>query len=90
MKCSARLTNSFCGEWEVYVVTGGMTLDWPEHPFERTTPIPTLQERADALAKLGYRVADDATWEWQELPSGVMDRVELLASVDVQPIGGAA
>ncbi|MFF9181780.1 DUF6303 family protein [Streptomyces misionensis] len=90
MKCSARLTNSFCGEWEVYVVTGGMSLDWPEHPFERTGPVPTLQERVEALALLGYRVADNAEWEWQELPSGVMDRVELLASVDVEPMGGAA
>ncbi|MFZ4240722.1 DUF6303 family protein [Streptomyces murinus] len=90
MTHSARLTNSFIGEWEIYVVTSGVSLEWPDHPFERAMPIPTLQERADALAQLGYRVADNAVWEWQETPSGVMDRVELLASVDVEPIGGAA
>ncbi|WP_269854261.1 DUF6303 family protein [Streptomyces sp. RPT161] len=90
MKCSARLTNSFIGEWELYVVTDGTSLDWPEHSFERTAPVPTLQERTDALALLGYCAADDAVWEWQEIPSGVMDRVELLASLDVQPMGGAA
>ncbi|QKW28341.1 hypothetical protein HUT11_21180 [Streptomyces seoulensis] len=91
MKASARLTNSFAGEWELYVVTDGMSPDWPEHSFARTGPVPTLQERADALALLGYSLADDdATWEWQEIPTGVMDRVELLASVHVQPIGGAA
>jgi len=90
MRHSARLTNSFVGEWELYVVTDGTNLEWPERTFGRTAPVPTLQERADALALLGYRVAGDATWEWQEIPSGVMDRVELLASVDVQPLGGAA
>ncbi|MFE9683031.1 DUF6303 family protein [Streptomyces sp. NPDC006285] len=90
MTYSARLTNSFIGEWELYVVTDGTSLDWPEHSFERTAPAPTVQERADALALLGYCVEQDATWEWQEIPTGVMDRVELLASVDVSPMGGGA
>ncbi|MEU6481443.1 DUF6303 family protein [Streptomyces sp. NPDC047017] len=90
MTHSARLTNSFIGEWDLYVVTGGASWEWPEHSFERTCPVPTLQERADALALLGYALPDGAEWEWQELPSGVMDRVELLASVDVRPLGGAA
>ncbi|WP_391653050.1 DUF6303 family protein, partial [Streptomyces tamarix] len=54
MKPSARLTNSFAGEWELYVVTGGTSLNWPEHPFKRTGPVPTLDERAEALALLGY------------------------------------
>ncbi|MGW5332404.1 DUF6303 family protein [Streptomyces bauhiniae] len=90
MTHSARLTNSFAGEWELYVVTDGTSLDWPEHSFARTMPVPTLQERTDALALLGYSVAGGATWEWQEMPSGAMDRVELLAAVDVQPTGGVA
>ncbi|MFF4754143.1 DUF6303 family protein [Streptomyces sp. NPDC002514] len=84
------MTNSFIGEWELYVVTDGTTLEWPEHSFERTAPVPTVQERADALALLGYAVPDGAVWEWQEIPDGAMDRVELLASVDVRPMGGAA
>ncbi|MFF3487764.1 DUF6303 family protein [Streptomyces sp. NPDC002701] len=90
MTYSARLTNSFIGEWDLYVVTDGPSRNWPEHLFERTAPVPTVQERADALARLGYSIEQDATWEWQEIPTGVMDRVELLASVDVSPMGGGA
>ncbi|GGZ37913.1 MULTISPECIES: DUF6303 family protein [Streptomyces] len=90
MTYGARLSNSFHGEWELYVVTDRMSLDWPEHSFGRTGPVPTVQERVDALAQLGYVLADGAVWEWQECSTGVMDRVELLASVDVQRKDGAA
>ncbi|RSS21771.1 DUF6303 family protein [Streptomyces sp. WAC08452] len=90
MTYGARLSNSFQGEWELYVVTDRMSLDWPEHSFGRTGPVPTVQERVDALAQLGYVLADGAVWEWQECSTGVMDRVELLASVDVQRKDGAA
>ncbi|MFV2117058.1 DUF6303 family protein [Streptomyces sp. Act-28] len=90
MTHSARLTNSFAGEWELYVVTDTTSLTWPEHPFGRTGPVPTPAERADALALLGYAVVEGAEWEWQELPNGPMDRVELLAAVDVRQIGGAS
>ncbi|WP_405190007.1 DUF6303 family protein [Streptomyces anulatus] len=86
----ARLSNSFSGEWELYVVTDGMSRDWPEHLFGRSGPIPTLQERADALAALGYVLADDAGWQWQECPNGVMYRVHLLASANVRRKDGAA
>ncbi|KOT94006.1 hypothetical protein ADK87_31445 [Streptomyces sp. NRRL F-4711] len=90
MTYGARLSNSFHGEWELYIVTDRMSLDWPEYSFGRSGPVPTLQERADALAQLGYAVTDGAAWEWQECSTGVMDRVELLASVDVQRKDGAA
>ncbi|MBQ0881820.1 MULTISPECIES: DUF6303 family protein [unclassified Streptomyces] len=90
MTYGARLSNSFHGEWELYVVTDRISLDWPEHSFGRTGPVPTVQERVDALAQLGYVLADGAVWEWQECSTGVMDRVELLASVDVQRKDGAA
>ncbi|MFK4118459.1 DUF6303 family protein [Streptomyces longwoodensis] len=90
MTHGARLSNSFLGEWELYVVTDLMSQEWPEHSFNRTGPVPTVQERADALAQLGYVLADGAEWTWQELRTGPMDRVELLASVDVEPKDGAA
>ncbi|MBT2895642.1 MULTISPECIES: DUF6303 family protein [unclassified Streptomyces] len=90
MTYGARLSNSFLGEWELYVVTDGISLDWPEHSFGRTEPVPTLQERADALAQLGFVLADDAEWEWQECPTGAADRVRLLASVDAQRKDGAS
>ncbi|MFJ4962595.1 DUF6303 family protein [Streptomyces sp. NPDC088729] len=87
---SARLTNNFDGEWELFVVTDGLSLNWPEHSFERVGPVPTVQERADVLAALGFAVVDGAGWAWLECPAGPMDRVELLASVDVQRNDGAA
>jgi hypothetical protein len=90
MTYGARLSNSFHGGWELYVITDRMNLDWPEHSFGRTGPVPTVQERADALAQLGYVLADGAVWEWQECRTGPMDRVELLASVDVQRKDDAA
>jgi hypothetical protein len=90
MTHSAHLTNSFSGEWELYVVTDGTSLKWPEHFFKRTAPVPTVQERTDALALLGYAVADGAAWEWGERPTGVTDRVKLLAAIEVRPTGGAA
>ncbi|WP_053914670.1 DUF6303 family protein [Streptomyces sp. TP-A0875] len=88
MRYSARISNSFAGEWELYVVTGGPSLEWPEHFFERTGPVPTVQERADALARLGYTVVDGAVWQWQELTDDATARVALLAALDVRPIGG--
>ncbi|MFD7747147.1 DUF6303 family protein [Streptomyces sp. NPDC059698] len=90
MTYGARLSNSFLGEWELYVVTDRTSLEWPEHSFGRTGPVPTVQERADALAALGFVVADGVGWEWQECPTGVTDRVRLLASVDVQHRDGAS
>ncbi|MFD4025581.1 DUF6303 family protein [Streptomyces sp. NPDC058576] len=87
---SARLTNNFDGEWELFVVTDGLSLNWPEHSFERVGPVPTVQERADVLAALGFAVADGAEWAWLECTTGVMDRVELLASVDVRRKDGAS
>jgi hypothetical protein len=90
MTYSARLSNSFDGTWELYVASDRPTAEWPEYLFSRTAPVPTLDERSTAIAALGYEIADGAKWEWHELASGAMDRVELLAAIDVRPIGGAA
>ncbi|MGW2582363.1 DUF6303 family protein [Streptomyces virginiae] len=88
MKHSARLSNGYNGDWEVYVVTSGTpSLLWPEHDFGRTLPVPTTAERITALAALGYEAVDGAKWDWQELSSGATDRVRLLADLDVRPIG---
>ncbi|MFE1729945.1 DUF6303 family protein [Streptomyces bacillaris] len=84
------MSNSFRGEWELYVVTDRISLEWPEHSFGRSGPVPTVQERVDVLARLGFVLTEGAEWEWLELPAGVMDRVELLASVDVQRKDGAS
>lgn len=84
---SARLSNAFGDLWELYIVTDGPSVDWPEHLFNRTMPVPTLDERVQALAALGFEQATGAEWEWQELPCGPTDRARLLGAVDVRPVG---
>ncbi|WP_411130500.1 DUF6303 family protein [Streptomyces sp. x-19] len=87
MTHSARLTNTD-STWEIYVVTDSpYPWDWPTHKFGASAAIPTLAQRDTALAALGYEADTSAEWEWQELPTGYMDSVELLAALDVQPAG---
>lgn len=84
----AGLANYNFGKWEVHVAADAAFPDWPTHTFDRTSPIPTLDERAAALASLGYAIVDGARWEWMEVGAGdIDDAVHLLASVDVHPIG---
>lgn len=90
MTHSARLANSQFGEWEIYVVTGTAAHDWPACDFRRTQPIPTLAERAAALADLGYEAAEGAVWEWMEMDNGDTGDVALLAAFDVCRIGDAS
>ncbi|QUI32716.1 hypothetical protein H9W91_19045 [Streptomyces alfalfae] len=90
MRYSARLSNSFDNTWELYIVSDRLSVDWPELTFNRVGPVPTPYERNAAVATLGYEIVDGTQWQWQELVNGPMDRVELLAAVDVRPIGGAA
>nr|CAH60141.1 hypothetical protein [Streptomyces tenjimariensis] len=87
MTLTARLSNGFLGGWEVYVVLHGRRgLEWPAREFGRTAPVPTLNERAAALAALGYEVEDGAVWTWQEHTYGGDERVRLFASVEVRPV----
>lgn len=86
MTHSARLANSYFGQWELYIVTEGHADDWPTHCFDRTSPIPTLGERTAALAALGYVAADGAVWEWTEMTDGDTDGVDLLASFDIRQV----
>ncbi|MFI9026927.1 DUF6303 family protein [Streptomyces sp. NPDC053560] len=88
MTHSARLANTYFGEWELYVVTDSPDVaDWPAHEFKDSAAITTLAERIKTLAALGYEPVPGAEWEWQELANGVMDSVELLAALDVRPAG---
>ncbi|MEU1822628.1 DUF6303 family protein [Streptomyces abikoensis] len=74
--------------------------EWPEHvwPACRRDHIPTLAERFDALTSLGWRVAPDAEWKWDEEPGkashGHPVVVNLLAAIRVVPLatheGGVA
>ncbi|MFF7300282.1 DUF6303 family protein [Streptomyces sp. NPDC008265] len=86
MTYSARLANSYFGEWEIYIAIEGHSDDWPLHSFGRTAPTPTLAERTAALAGLGYEAADGAAWEWIEMDNDDTDAVEFRGSFEVRPI----
>ncbi|MET9886045.1 DUF6303 family protein [Streptomyces sp. NPDC006430] len=88
MTHTARLVNSCCGEWEVYVPTSNpVPREWPEHLFARTSPIPTVAERTAALTGLGYEIVPGQRWEWDELEDDDTGPVRLVASVTVRLIG---
>ncbi|MGW8504902.1 DUF6303 family protein [Streptomyces sp. CLCI03] len=89
MTYSARLANSYFGEWEIYIIVEGHADDWPVHSFGRTAPTPTLAERTAALAGLGYEATGGADWEWMELENDYTDAVEFRGSFEVRPIGEA-
>lgn len=76
--------------WHAYVVLlGGSVSLWPEHDWYRAAPVPTLTERAQALAAMGYEVVPGAEWEWIE-SSDILDDpaspVRLIATVTVRPV----
>ncbi|MGW2186607.1 DUF6303 family protein [Streptomyces sp. NPDC001719] len=80
--------------WRVFVSLPGLVSDWPEHgwPASRRHVIPTVADRDEALALLGWQVEPGATWEWSEDPQsdchGHPEVVQLLASVRVVPLAG--
>ncbi|CAM5466480.1 DUF6303 family protein [Streptomyces abikoensis] len=83
----AQMANSR-GLWRVYVVLFG-EVEWPTFEWERAEPVPTLAERAQALARLGYEVAPECCWEWTEDSEVLGDpasRVKLIAAAQVQPL----
>ncbi|MEU9498166.1 DUF6303 family protein [Streptomyces sp. NPDC048196] len=86
---TAQMTLSPAGFWRVYVVLFGVP-EWPEHSWGRIAPIPTVVERAEALASLGYEVAPGTEWEWieySELPDDPGSTVRLLAASSVLEVG---
>lgn len=63
---TAMLSNNG-GHWHLYVGLAGTTVDlWPEHDWKRAAPAPTLTERQQVLAALGYGALPDAEWKWSE------------------------
>ncbi|MEU0830493.1 DUF6303 family protein [Streptomyces sp. NPDC005969] len=80
----ARMATGVYGTWELYVLIDAPSLEWPEHEFGRVAPMPTPEERAEALAALGYAVVDGAEWEWRETrPTPTASH--LFASIPVRP-----
>jgi hypothetical protein len=56
----------FKGRWRLYVVLLNTTDPWPERDFERSAPVPTFTERADALSALGFEPVPGTEWTWTE------------------------
>ncbi len=87
---TAQMGNS-TGAWHVYVMVPGLGL-WPDCQFEGAS-VPTQQERADALAVMGFEVLPDAEWRWVEdtqSPDDPTSPAVLIGAVDVRPAGGVA
>ncbi|MFC5723504.1 DUF6303 family protein [Streptomyces gamaensis] len=53
------------GPWRLYVVLMGVS-HWPDFQWERPGPVPTIAERREALALLGYEPVRGAEWSWIE------------------------
>ncbi|MBV2358112.1 hypothetical protein KUM39_27845 [Streptomyces sp. J2-1] len=77
------------GAWWVYVCAD----EWPTHTFTRTGRVPTVTERAAALAALGFEPVPGAQWSWSEDAREYGDPsspVVLITATTVRPLGGAA
>ncbi|MYV64419.1 hypothetical protein GT043_00235 [Streptomyces sp. SID2131] len=77
--------------WRLYVVLlGSPVLPQHEWPTSRRNTVPTPDERTQALASLGYRLAPTSEWTWteDETPDyhGHPPAVSLLASATVTPL----
>jgi hypothetical protein len=80
------------GLWNLYLIVWGVgQSQWPTVHWGPCASIPTPEERGRALATLGYEAAPGFEWQWCEgdpAPDSTERPVRLIASIDVQPIGG--
>ncbi|MDX3777679.1 DUF6303 family protein [Streptomyces europaeiscabiei] len=80
--------------WQLFVAMTGLVSDWPVFTWPTSLQAPTVEERAAALASLGFTLAEDAEWEWCEgttpeyHPHPV--RVVLMAAAQIRPLDGGA
>ncbi|MFE0275694.1 DUF6303 family protein [Streptomyces sp. NPDC058992] len=80
--------------WQLFVVLPGLVSEWPTFTWPTSHEIPSTEHRAEALALLGYVLADGAEWEWTEdtgpeyHPHPV--RVSVTAAAKVRPLNGGA
>ncbi|WP_107428628.1 DUF6303 family protein [Streptomyces kebangsaanensis] len=80
--------------WELYLVVFNSSDPWPAYtwPVSRRHQVPTVAERTEALAALGYAPAPDSEWEWQESDTppyhGHPTAVSLIAGISIVPLEG--
>ncbi|CBG72642.1 conserved hypothetical protein [Streptomyces scabiei 87.22] len=100
----AQITQRCCGTtapektagpcWQLFVVMTGRVDDWPVFTWPTSAPVPPVEERTAVLAALGYRLSDDAEWEWCEDATSAYHphpvRVSLMAAAQVRPLDGGS
>ncbi|MFD7788788.1 DUF6303 family protein [Streptomyces nojiriensis] len=80
--------------WQLFVAMSGLVSEWPTFTWPTSTEVPTLDQRRNALAYLGFVLDEGAAWEWEECtgpdyhPHPV--RALLLGSVKVRPLENGA
>ncbi|RPK78871.1 hypothetical protein EES45_16545 [Streptomyces sp. ADI97-07] len=84
----ARMATGASGTWVLYVLTAAPFLEWPVYDSGRTAPMPTRDERAQALAALGYTIEDGAEWEWNATRHSPA-AAHLWAAIAIRPITAA-
>ncbi|MFH9560140.1 DUF6303 family protein [Streptomyces globisporus] len=79
----ARMVLDASGTWKLFVLTGYEPREWLVHGFNRAEPVPTLTERAAALAALGYAARAGAEWKWDATAA---PRRRMFAKIPVRPV----
>lgn len=80
--------------WQLSVVMIGRVDEWPVFTWPTSAPVPTTEERTEALASLGFTLAEGAEWEWCEDTTPEYhphpSRVSLMAAAQVRPVNEGA
>ncbi|WP_251020740.1 DUF6303 family protein [Streptomyces sp. ISL-98] len=52
--------------WQLFVVITGLVSEWPVFTWPTSPEVPTVEERAEALASLAFVLVEGTAWEWSE------------------------
>jgi hypothetical protein len=92
-RCGVPVGSTNRAHWELYLVVYNSADSWPSHqwPVARRHQVPTIAERNDALARLGYALAPYAEWDWQESETpdyhGHPSTLSFLGTISIVPLG---
>ncbi|MFE7120133.1 DUF6303 family protein [Streptomyces sp. NPDC057654] len=74
------------GQWCLYVIVPSVPASqWPEREWDTGAPVPTLAQRRQALAGLGFELVCGEEWQWFEQDADDPSApVRFIAMADVQ------